>query len=418
MAFIKIPVKGMNEFLPDEMRLREYVIREIKDTYSKFGFNIIETPCMEHIENLSSKQGGDNEKLIFKILKRGEKLDTTHIETENDLVDMGMRYDLTVPLSRYYANNMAKLPNPFKSLQIGNVWRAERPQKGRFRQFVQCDIDILGEKSNLAEIELIQATTTLLTKIGFSHFKVRINDRRILKQMALYCGLPEEKSDAIFIILDKMDKIGKSGVYQELIDAGYDESSVERYIQLFKEESFVGNAKSYFSSVGINCIEEEVLEHIDQIIDTTKITSNQKFDITFDPTLVRGMSYYTGTIFEIEMVELASSVAGGGRYDKMIEKFTNMSVPACGFSIGFERIITILKEKEHHLPIDATEKVAVVIEKNISKEALIEVIQEAKRLREEENKQVLVVYKSKNFKFQKEKLAQEGYTDIVFKAYE
>lgn len=418
MAFIKIPVKGMNEFLPDEMRLREYVIREIKDTYSKFGFNIIETPCMEHIENLCSKQGGDNEKLIFKILKRGEKLDTTHIETENDLVDMGMRYDLTVPLSRYYANNMAKLPSPFKALQIGNVWRAERPQKGRFRQFVQCDIDILGEKSNLAEIELIQATTTLLTKIGFSNFKVRINDRRILKQMALYCGLPEEKSDAIFIILDKMDKIGKSGVYQELLDAGYDKASVEHYMQLFKEESFIGNAKSYFNSIDINCIEEEVLEHIDQIIDTTEATSNQQFDITFDPTLVRGMSYYTGTIFEIEMVELASSVAGGGRYDKMIEKFTNMSVPACGFSIGFERIITILKEKDHHLPIDAAEKVAVVIEKNISKIALIEVLQEAKRLREEENKQVLVVYKSKNFKFQKEKLAQEGYTDIVFKSYE
>lgn len=418
MAFIKIPVKGMNEFLPDEMRLREYVIREIKDTYSKFGFNIIETPCMEHIENLCSKQGGDNEKLIFKILKRGEKLDTTHIETENDLVDMGMRYDLTVPLSRYYANNMAKLPSPFKALQIGNVWRAERPQKGRFRQFVQCDIDILGEKSNLAEIELVQATTTLLTKIGFSNFKVRINDRRILKQMALYCGLPEEKSDAIFIILDKMDKIGKVGVYQELLDAGYEQKSVEKYMQLFKEESFVGNAKTYFQSIGIDCIEADVLENIDQIIDTTEATSHQQFDITFDPTLVRGMSYYTGTIFEIEMIELASSVAGGGRYDKMIEKFTNMSVPACGFSIGFERIITILKEKEHHLPIDAAEKVAFVIEKNIPQAELIQVLQEAKHLREREDKQVLVVYKSKNFKFQKEKLAQEGYTDIVFKAYE
>ncbi|MCM1260747.1 MAG: histidine--tRNA ligase [Prevotella sp.] len=418
MAFIKIPVKGMNEFLPDEMRLREYVIREIKDTYGKFGFNIIETPCMEHIENLCSKQGGDNEKLIFKILKRGEKLDTTHIETENDLVDMGMRYDLTVPLSRYYANNMAKLPSPFKGLQIGNVWRAERPQKGRFRQFMQCDIDILGEKSNLAEIELIQATTTLLTKIGFSNFKVRVNDRRILKQMALYCGLPEEKSDAIFIILDKMDKIGKSGVYQELLDAGYEQKSLEKYMQLFKEESFIGNAKSYFQSIDIDCIEADVLENIDQIIDTTEATSHQQFDITFDPTLVRGMSYYTGTIFEIEMIELASSVAGGGRYDKMIEKFTNMNVPACGFSIGFERIITILKEKEHHLPIDDAEKVAFVIEKNISKVALIETLQEAKRLREQENKQVLVVYKSKNFKFQKEKLTQEGYTDIVLKAYE
>lgn len=212
MGFIKIPVKGMNDFMPSEMKLREYVIREIKDTYTKFGFNIIETPCLEHIENLCSKQGGENEKLIFKVLKRGEKLDYTNVKEENDLVDMGLRYDLTVPLSRYYSNNMAKLPSPFKSLQIGNVWRAERPQRGRFRQFIQCDIDILGEKSNLAEMELIQATTTLLNKIGFEDFKVRINDRRILKAMASYCQLPEEKSDQIFIILDKIDKIGVAGV--------------------------------------------------------------------------------------------------------------------------------------------------------------------------------------------------------------
>ena len=209
MGFVRIPVKGMNDFLPNEMLLREYVIKEIKDTYTKFGFNIIETPCLEHIENLCSKQGGENEKLIFKVLKRGDKLDYSNAKDENDLVDMGLRYDLTVPLSRYYANNMAKLSSPFKALQIGNVWRAERPQKGRFRQFIQCDIDILGEKTNIAEIELVLATTTLLTKIGFNNFKVRINDRRILKMMADYCGFPSEDSDKIFIILDKIDKIGK-----------------------------------------------------------------------------------------------------------------------------------------------------------------------------------------------------------------
>ena len=204
MGFVKIPVKGMNDFLPNEMLLREYVIKEIKDTYTKFGFHIIETPCLEHIENLCSKQGGENEKLIFKVLKRGDKLDYSNAKDENDLVDMGLRYDLTVPLSRYYANNMAKLPSPFKALQIGNVWRAERPQKGRFRQFIQCDIDILGEKTNIAEIELVLATTTLLTKIGFRHFKVRMNDRRILKMMADYCQFPSEDSDKIFIILDKV----------------------------------------------------------------------------------------------------------------------------------------------------------------------------------------------------------------------
>ncbi len=415
MGFIKIPVKGMNEYMPDEMKLREYVIKEIKETYTKFGFNIIETPCMEHIENLCSKQGGENEKLIFKVLKRGEKLDLEHISEENDLVDMGLRYDLTVPLSRYYANNMAKLPSPFKALQIGNVWRAERPQKGRFRQFVQCDIDILGEKSNLAEIELIMATTTLLTKIGFKNFKVRINDRRILKQMATFCHLPEDQNDKVFIILDKIDKIGKEGVRKELLEAGFEEAAVNQYLGLFKEEVTSGNVVDYFKEIGEQIIDQEVFDNLNQIIDTTKATSNNQFDICFDPTLVRGMSYYTGPIFEIEMEGLASSVAGGGRYDKMIEKFTNMSVPACGFSIGFERIITILKEKGHNLPIDNLEKVAIVIDKNMTSDALAEVLKEAKKLREEENKKVLVVYKTKNFKFQKEKLLEEGYQEIIFK---
>ncbi len=415
MGFIKIPVKGMNEFMPEEMKLREYVIKEIKETYTKFGFNIIETPCMEHIDNLCSKQGGDNEKLIFKILKRGEKLNINNIKEENDLVDMGLRYDLTVPLSRYYSNNMSKLPSPFKALQIGNVWRAERPQKGRFRQFVQCDIDILGEKSNLAEIELIQATTTLLTKIGFSNFKVRINDRRILKQMALFCNLPEDQSDKIFIILDKIDKIGRDGVRKELLEAGFEENSINKYIDLFKEEGFNGNAIDYFKEIGENVVDEEVVNNLNQIINATKSNACGKFDICFDPTLVRGMSYYTGPIFEVEMVELASSVAGGGRYDGMIEKFTNMSVPACGFSIGFERIITILKEKNHNLPIDNYDKVAIVIEKGIDDSTLVSVLKEANQLREEENKKVLVVYKAKNFKFQKEKLSEEGYQEIIFR---
>lgn len=411
---IKIPVKGMNDFLPNEMKLREYVIREIKDTYQKFGFNIIETPCMENIENLCSKQGGENEKLIFKVLKRGEKLDLENAKEENDLVDMGMRYDLTVPLARYYSNNMAKLPSPFKTLQVGNVWRAERPQKGRFRQFIQCDIDILGEKSNIAEIELIQATTTLLTKIGFTNFKVRINDRRILKAMAEYSNFPEGETDKIFIILDKMDKIGKNGVRNELLAAGYEESSVDTYMNLFDEASFNGNSKEYFTAKNTSCVDINILNNLDQIIDTTKALSSNKFDICFDPTLVRGMSYYTGPIFEIEMVELASSVAGGGRYDNMIEKFANINVPACGFSIGFERIITILKDKEHGLNLEPYEKIAIVVDKNISEEELTNVFSEAKALREE-NKKVLVVYKSKNFKFQKDKLIEEGYEDIRFK---
>ena len=202
MALKKKPVTGMKDILPAEMAIRDYVIRLIKETYGTFGFSSIETPCVEHIENLSSKQGGENEKLIFKILKRGEKLKLDTAETEADLVDGGLRYDLTLPLSRYYSNHANELPSPFKALQMGNVWRADRPQRGRYRQFMQCDIDILGEPTNLAEIELILATTTLLGKLDFKNFTIRINDRRILKAMAAYSGFAPESYDTEFITLD------------------------------------------------------------------------------------------------------------------------------------------------------------------------------------------------------------------------
>ena len=233
MALKKKPVTGMKDMLPKEMEIRDYVIQMIKDTYKTFGFTSIETPCVEHIENLCSKQGGDNEKLIFKILKRGEKLKIAEAKEEIDLVDGGLRYDLTVPLARYYANHANELPSPFKALQIGNVWRADRPQRGRFRQFMQCDIDILGEPTNLAEIELILATTTLLGKLDFKNFTIRINDRRILKAMAAYSGFPEESYDTVFIILDKMDKIGFEGVAKELEEAGFAKESVEKYLKMF-----------------------------------------------------------------------------------------------------------------------------------------------------------------------------------------
>ena len=234
MALNKKPVTGMKDIMPEEMAIRDYVIGVIKETYGKFGFTPIETPCMENIANLSSKQGGENEKLIFKVLKRGEKLNLETAKEEADLVDFGMRYDLTVPLVRYYSNHANELPSPFKALQMGNVWRADRPQRGRYRQFMQCDIDILGEASNLAEIELILATTTTLGRIGFKNFEIRINDRRILKAMAAYSGFAEEDYDNIFIILDKMDKIGLDGVENELIEDGYAKDSVEKYLTLFK----------------------------------------------------------------------------------------------------------------------------------------------------------------------------------------
>ena len=410
MGFIKIPVKGMNDFMPSEMKLREYVIREIKDTYTKFGFNIIETPCLEHIENLCSKQGGENEKLIFKVLKRGEKLDYTNVKEENDLVDMGLRYDLTVPLSRYYSNNMAKLPSPFKSLQIGNVWRAERPQRGRFRQFIQCDIDILGEKSNLAEMELIQATTTLLNKIGFEDFKVRINDRRILKAMAAYSGFPEESYDTVFIILDKMDKIGFEGVAKELEEAGFAKESVEKYLKMFEEITPDTAGVEYCREKLEGFLDKEYADGLKTIIDSVNAVKTAEFKIAFDPTLVRGMSYYTGPIFEIAMDEYGGSVGGGGRYDEMIGKFTGNQTCACGFSIGFERIVMLLLERDYQIP-GAQKKKAYLIEKNMPAEGMQKIIQQATKERSEGTAINIAVMK-KNKKFQKEQLASEGYTEI------
>jgi len=247
MALIKKPVTGMKDILPAEMQIREYVMSVIKDTYGKFGFTQIETPCVENIANLSSKQGGENEKLIFKILKRGEKLNLETAETEADLTDSGLRYDLTVPLVRFYSNNAANLPAPFKALQMGNVWRADRPQRGRYRQFMQCDIDILGEPSNLAEIELILATTTTLGKLGFKNFQIRINERRILKAMAAYSGFAEDDYDTVFIILDKMDKIGLEGVKEELEKSGFETGAIQKYVDLFKGIDEADNGLIYLA---------------------------------------------------------------------------------------------------------------------------------------------------------------------------
>ncbi len=411
MDLIKKPTTGMKDITPEEMALRNYVMDEIKKTYSSFGFSQIETPAVEHIENLCSKQGGENEKLIFKILKRGEKLNLATAESENDLVDSGLRYDLTVPLSRFYANNAATLPKPFKALQMGNVWRADRPQKGRFRQFMQCDIDILGEPSNLAEIELVLATTTLLGRVGFKGFKVHINDRRILKAMAAYAGFAESDYDNVFIELDKMDKIGLDGVCGCLIGSGFEESAVEKVRTLFEEFDKQSDKLGYLKNTLGDFIEENAADNLAEILTAVEASKGTDCEIVFDPTLVRGMSYYTGTIFEIEMKELNCSVAGGGRYDKMIGRFTGQDTPACGFSIGFERIITIMMEQGKKAP-GTTEKTAFLVEKGIDGERLGEIIVKAQELRAE-GKTVLVTRMNKNKKFQKEQLEADGYTEFT-----
>lgn len=410
MALNKKPVTGMKDVLPAEMQIRDYVMSVIKENYRKFGFTPIETPCVESIENLSSKQGGENEKLIFKILKRGDKLNLATAQSEADLVDGGLRYDLTLPLARYYANNAAVLPKPFKALQMGSVWRADRPQKGRFRQFVQCDIDILGEPSNLAEIELILATTTTLGKLGFSGFKVRINERRILKAMAVYAGFAEDELDNVFIILDKMDKIGKDGVKEDLIANGFGADKVEKYMALFDGIENAEDGIAYLGETLADCLEADVIKSLSEIKESVSSTVDTDFEIVFDPTLVRGMSYYTGTIFEIEMPQFGSSVAGGGRYDKMVGRFTGQDTPACGFSIGFERIITILMDENFQIP-DQAQKVAYLVEKGIATEDLCKVIAKAQQERAN-GKQVLVVRMNKNKKFQKQQLMEEGYEEF------
>ncbi len=410
MALTKKPVTGMRDIMPEEMEIRDYVIGVIKETYRSFGFHSIETPCVENIENLTSKQGGDNEKLIFKTLKRGEKLNLETAKEENDLVDGGLRYDLTVPLVRYFSNNENNLPAPFKALQVGNVWRADRPQKGRYRQFMQCDIDILGEATNLAEIELILATSTTLGKLGFSDFQIRINDRRILKAMAAYSGFPEDSYDSVFITLDKMDKIGLEGVEAELLEKGFGKESVDKYLGLFKGIEDAEDGLSYLIDTLGSFLEEAVSTSLKEIIASVQATRSAKFELVFDPTLVRGMSYYTGTIFEIAMPQLGIACGGGGRYDKMVGKFTGKDVPACGFSIGFERIILLLMENGYQIP-ERKEKVAFLLEKGLSGSVLCDVIGQAQKLRSE-NKQVLLVHMNKNKKFQKEQLTEQGYTDI------
>ena len=414
MDFIKTPVKGMRDQLPADVRLRQHVMALIRDTYRRYGFTEIETPAMEHIENLSNKQGGENEKLIFKILKRGRDLEKVLEQGGTDFADTGLRYDLTVPLARYYAANAALLPSPFKALQIGSAWRADKPQKGRFRQFTQCDIDILGDGTSLAEIELISATSEALRRIfaevGVRGFTVHVSDRRILQAMARYAGFAEEEFGNVFIILDKLDKIGLDGVRAELLKAGYDEAAVEKCAAIF-DQDFAGKGPAEFCAFLGDTLDPAVPAALEQILSCARAAAGEDVTVVFNATLVRGMGYYTGTIFECTMDGYGFAIAGGGRYDKMIGKYSGTDVPACGFSIGFERIITILGD---HLAEDAfagEEKVAILAEKGLGDEKLAGLFAHAQALRAE-GKTVTVQAMKKNIRRQIELLEAEGYRQI------
>ncbi len=410
MNMTKKPVTGMKDILPKEMAIRQYVMQMIRETYATFGFSQMETPCVEHIGNLSSKQGGENEKLIFKILKRGEKLKLAEAKEEADLVDSGLRYDLTLPLARYYANNASVLPSPFKALQMGNVWRADRPQRGRFRQFMQCDIDVLGEPSILAETDLILATSTLLGKLDFHGFTIRINDRRILKAMAAGCGFPEKDWETVFILLDKMDKIGQEGVAEELVKEGFAQSSVDACMELFRTVTPDVDGVCFVKEKLSDHLDPKIADELVTIMKSVEAVRSADFRIAFDPTLVRGMSYYTGPIFEISMDEYGGSVGGGGRYDEMIGKFTGQQTPACGFSIGFERIVMLLLEKDWQVPGEPAKK-AYLLDRRLPDEKMQDVIRKAMEERSSGRIVDLEIMK-KNKKFQKEQLAAQGYAEI------
>ncbi len=350
----------MRDILPDEVDVRDRAIGRILEVYRGYGFQRIETPAVENIKLLTGGEGGENEKLVFKILKRGGKL--TAAQDPEDLADLGLRFDLTVPLARYYANNHARLPQPLKAIQIGPVWRAERPQHGRFRQFTQCDIDILGVASEVAEIELILATVDALLDLGLPvpDLTVRLNDRRILAGLARHCGFEESRFDSVFIALDKLDKIGKPGVLAELDAQGHPEKAIGVLRGLL--DDVTGAAWMLDALPGLlgGHVDASVWRALTRILDTVS-GAGDRYRIEFDPTLVRGMAYYTGPIFEVRYGTSASSIAGGGRYDRMIGKLLGRDVPATGFSIGFERVIGILMEGKS-LPAPPGERVAIVFD--------------------------------------------------------
>lgn len=390
------PVRGMKDFLPDEAELRERVKRTIIDTYTSFGYRKIETPALEHLELLTGGDGGENEKLIFKVLKRGEKLDIASVKEEKDLSEEGLRFDLTVPLTRIYANNQGNIPLPFKVIQTDYVFRAERPQKGRYRQFMQCDIDIIGEKDISAEIDLLLASSQALLNVGFKDFTIKINDRQVLHDYVSNCGFEEYNHDSVFITMDKLDKIGVEGLRKEMESKAFPEDAINAMIS------------------GLDNLEREnnsfLTDELKKVIHTVSESSNGMFKIEFDPTLVRGMGYYTGMIYEIKYKDYPGSVGGGGRYDKMIGKRIGNDVPACGFSIGFERIVDILMEKGQAK--DKKEKLAIIFDNDNYYEIMKKVYsmaQDQKRI----FKVVSVVKMEKKFGRQLKKLLEQGFTHYV-----
>lgn len=401
MAISVQPVRGSRDYLPEEVRVREKIKSIILRSYENSGFSMIETPLLENIELLDKSDGGENLNMIFRIMKRGRKFEEAlESNGKEDLADMGLRFDLTLPLSRYYANNRGQLKTPFKVIQIGQVFRAERPQKGRLRQFYQCDIDIIGDGSERAEIELMDTTAKTLSRLGFEDFTIRVNDRRILFDMIEHVGFPKEEVISVCISFDKLDKIGPDGVAKELLEKGYDKAVVERFAKAIEdsEGTDVLDMAKY-------CSDPEPIKELQHIIDSARKLAGGRYKIEFDKSLVRGMGYYTGTIFEAVSPKFGSSIAGGGRYDKMIGNLLGEDVPAVGFSIGFERICEIVLNSPE-LKFEQGEKRAVLLYGE--EDDFIQVMEKGNELREE-GFDVNLILRAKKLGKQLNSLEEEGY---------
>ena len=390
-------VKGTRDYLPEEAELRRNIQNTIVDIYRKNGFSQIMTPAVEDIENLDKSDGGDNLNLIFKILKRGDKL-ASALEKGGELCDMGLRYDLTLPLTRYFAANRQNLTMPFKAIQTDKVYRAENPQKGRLREFMQCDIDVIGDSSPECEIELIAVTAKALMALEIGQFTVRVNDRTVLNALLASCGFSAEQLPSVCVSFDKLDKIGAEGVVEELNEKGYDKACVDKFAEI------LGLLPLDIEKVR-EIVGDEATARLSGIIAASRIIADGKYGIEFDISLVRGQGYYTGTVFEVRSENFGSSVAGGGRYDKLIGKFIGEEIPACGFSIGFERIFSILSDMKRKAFVK--EKIAVLYEENF-----LDAYKKAEELRE--NYDVSLFKKPKKMKSFLDRLQAGGYVGFAY----
>ena len=403
MGIIKLQ-KGTKDILPAEQRMRDYVQGKILETYRAAGFERISTPILEDSENLDKSDGGDNLNLIFKVLKRGDKLESAlsaEHPTEKELSDMGLRYDLTLPLTRFFAANRNELQFPFKVIQTDRVYRAERPQKGRMREFVQCDIDVLGDASPNAEVELIDITARAMLSIGFKDFYINVNDRRILRNMLENLGFTSETLDSVCITFDKLDKIGAEGIEAELKEKALPENAIKALVE------FISAGQISLDDVASKCADPSIADDLKYIIKTSKLVADGKYDVKYCPNLVRGQGYYTGAVFEIASPLFSGAIGGGGRYDNLIGKFIGQQVPAVGFSIGFERICSILLDQKYQIP-GAKEKCALLYDDAMPFE---NVMKEAQKLRETYN--VSVLKKAKKMGPQFDMLEKQGYTKFA-----